>query len=402
MIPKEFPLVQRLLRRTLNLNLQLLLPPYQLTEDLGDNGLRRMLEESGHFSSHYTLQDLLTIEPGKPMCMHSLLGYVNLLYRLSDRLEDGILLLGSFLEEPPTAEFVNRQTRQLGLPLRQRSALLAYYTALPVLPAEKAADLLGEAVGLWRADFDPGRIEHWRFTRQEGAQTCAPDKAYAFSAQSAEERHRLRTELLRQVARGDAGKARQTLHHYMEKARLPSDLPLETHRRQLAQLNVQCACAVSESGIHPFYQEELTMKLARELEDCRSLAELQRMPARIVDQYCALLQSSAASRYSGLVSKAVQYIDLHFDGPLTLRDVAAALGRSESYLAAQFKRETRLTVTGYINAKRVEEAAWLLTGSDRKIQDAAARVGISDTSYFCRLFKRQFGMTPQQFCAINR
>jgi AraC-like DNA-binding protein len=71
-----------------------------------------------------------------------------------------------------------------------------------------------------------------------------------------------------------------------------------------------------------------------------------------------------------------------------------------SNLAHQFKREVGVSITSYINFRRLELAKSLL-GSGLYIQEIAEQCGFLDVNYFTRLFKRQFGIAPREYRKKN-
>ena len=51
----------------------------------------------------------------------------------------------------------------------------------------------------------------------------------------------------------------------------------------------------------------------------------------------------------------------------------------------------------YIKNLRMEKARELLTSTNMKISEICERVGYSNLSYFCRSFRNEYGMTPEQY-----
>ena len=70
------------------------------------------------------------------------------------------------------------------------------------------------------------------------------------------------------------------------------------------------------------------------------------------------------------------------------------------------KRRTGLTFSVYLNRLRIAEAARLLSQkSDANITEIAYAIGFNNTSYFNRLFKKQYGCTPslyKRFCQSEK
>ena len=70
---------------------------------------------------------------------------------------------------------------------------------------------------------------------------------------------------------------------------------------------------------------------------------------------------------------------------------------SAEHLSRTFRKELGCTPTEYLNKQRLTYAANLLIHSDRPIVDVSLEVGLGNISYFYRVFKREFGVTPAQF-----
>ena len=66
-------------------------------------------------------------------------------------------------------------------------------------------------------------------------------------------------------------------------------------------------------------------------------------------------------------------------------------------LLREAKEETGLTLTDYVNEKRVRQAIHLLQTTRLQVQAVAQRCGFQDPNYFVRLFKKKTGVTPAQY-----
>lgn len=84
-------------------------------------------------------------------------------------------------------------------------------------------------------------------------------------------------------------------------------------------------------------------------------------------------------------------------GNIQRDELAAMVHVSSGYLGRIFKKETGLALTDYIIKKRIAVAKQLLTKTSLSVTDVSARVGITYSSYFTKIFKEQVGMTPQEY-----
>ena len=101
---------------------------------------------------------------------------------------------------------------------------------------------------------------------------------------------------------------------------------------------------------------------------------------------------------TGFVHTVRAYIREHLSDPdLNRVKIADAIHLNPDYLSFCFHKEFDTTLTAYITSKRMDQAKYLLKNSSLSITEIAEQVGIPNTSYFYRQFKKATGKTPQQF-----
>ena len=101
-----------------------------------------------------------------------------------------------------------------------------------------------------------------------------------------------------------------------------------------------------------------------------------------------------------VTAKAKLYMAEHFhDAGLMLRDVAGAVGMSESRFSTVFAQESGKTFTEYLTFLRLKRAKELLASTDMRSAQIAQEVGYNDAHYFSYLFKKNLGLTPGEYRA---
>jgi AraC family transcriptional regulator, transcriptional activator of pobA len=100
------------------------------------------------------------------------------------------------------------------------------------------------------------------------------------------------------------------------------------------------------------------------------------------------------STQPSLVAEALRYIERKCLEPISLSDVARAVGKSPSYLTTALKRATGKSVVEWIITGRLSEACNRLLHTDEMVEVIAERVGYADATHFIRLFRRVYGVTP--------
>ena len=92
-----------------------------------------------------------------------------------------------------------------------------------------------------------------------------------------------------------------------------------------------------------------------------------------------------------------EFIKDNLHNELHREEIAKYVYLSPSYLSRIFKIETGVSLSKYIVEKRIDVAKEMLEFSSEKISEIAMNVGYSNFSYFAKSFKKQEGMSPQEF-----
>lgn len=98
----------------------------------------------------------------------------------------------------------------------------------------------------------------------------------------------------------------------------------------------------------------------------------------------------------------LKYIENNYMQKITIGDIAAAVGFSESHFMRYFKETMGTSFVEYLRDYRLTIASRLLTSSDSSILNIAAETGFENLSYFNRVFKEKYKMTPRQFRKESR
>lgn len=91
------------------------------------------------------------------------------------------------------------------------------------------------------------------------------------------------------------------------------------------------------------------------------------------------------------------YINDHHQEPLTLGDVAAHLGLSESYCSKYIHRMMGLPFIDYLNTVRINHAQRMLAFTEKSVTEIALQTGFASSQSFCRTFRQKTGLSPTQY-----
>ena len=115
-------------------------------------------------------------------------------------------------------------------------------------------------------------------------------------------------------------------------------------------------------------------------------------------RFQGLLQASELTDFQRLTL----YIDQHYMEPLTLNSLSRAPGIGKTKLCNLAAREADTTLTRMIAAKRIAVAKGMLNSTNQSVQQIAEEVGIPDSNYFSKVFKKWTGTTPLGYRTSSR
>jgi transcriptional regulator GlxA family with amidase domain len=105
-------------------------------------------------------------------------------------------------------------------------------------------------------------------------------------------------------------------------------------------------------------------------------------------------ENRTANQYYERVMASRHYIDKHLGHKLSLETLALHFGSSPSFFSRIFKKTIGITPIEYIIKSRLTLARELITTTAMSIEQVASACGFDNISYFYRLFKRHFNISP--------
>lgn len=91
------------------------------------------------------------------------------------------------------------------------------------------------------------------------------------------------------------------------------------------------------------------------------------------------------------------YLDAHYTEKVTLSFLELNFYINKYYLTRLFKENFGISINNYLIQKRITEAKYQLRFTNKTIKIISHNCGMTDTSYFNRLFKKVEGITPGEF-----
>ena len=96
-------------------------------------------------------------------------------------------------------------------------------------------------------------------------------------------------------------------------------------------------------------------------------------------------------------AKCITVVNTNFANVDAMKMIIDEMCLNRSYLCKRFKSVFNMTLTEYINELRMKHAGYLLQATDYTQQQICESIGIESVSYFNKLFKSKYGVSPGQF-----
>lgn len=127
------------------------------------------------------------------------------------------------------------------------------------------------------------------------------------------------------------------------------------------------------------------------------LANLGYMLSCCISEIIRDMEQPPAAAPAGRKALIEQFISTNFNKGITLGMLAEFLNLSESRTSRLLKEYFDAGLTELVNRQRLNYAINTLQRAEVSARIAAQRAGFGSVEYFHRLFRRETGMTPQEY-----
>lgn len=143
---------------------------------------------------------------------------------------------------------------------------------------------------------------------------------------------------------------------------------------------------------------QLSDSYIQEIEKMSNTAAITQLSGTAVFDFTKRVADAKIPKGMSLeIFKCIQYISNHINQPISVDRIAHSLNMDRSTLSKKFKRELGFNISSYIMRRKLEEAKSLLRYTDKSISEISEYLCFSSQSYFQNVFKKKYGMTPNEF-----
>jgi len=159
-------------------------------------------------------------------------------------------------------------------------------------------------------------------------------------------------------------------------------------------------CAAHEPHVFDTYISRLLILEALRPPEWRPLARalLLVVLTELQREHAQTLGASAVNRAaSSAIAQALLRLEMEGEYYVTPGSLAQACGFSPAYFSRLFRQQFGCTPQHYLIARRIKRARHLLLESDLSVEQVAHTLGYRDVYFFTRQFKAQVGQPPAIF-----
>lgn len=146
-------------------------------------------------------------------------------------------------------------------------------------------------------------------------------------------------------------------------------------------------------------EEKRTEKYQTSIQTIENLDTITEIEAYLISQIRELFTLAKKDRSNSfMIMKVKKFINEHYQQrDISVKQIAAELYITPTYLSSLFKRKTGNTIGEYLTTVRIEESKKLLLDPRMKTYEVALAVGYEDANYFTKIFKKNLGVTPSEY-----
>lgn len=103
------------------------------------------------------------------------------------------------------------------------------------------------------------------------------------------------------------------------------------------------------------------------------------------------------ARVNGKIREIYEYVQENYQEKITVGQMAGQVHFSEGYFCRFFKENFHMSFMEYVNGVRLQKAEYLVTETDKTMEEIARETGFSSSNYFAAAFRRAYGISPLRY-----
>ena len=315
----------------------------------------------------------------------------------------GTFILGPSTYSPITAEAINKIISENNVPLSYKRDLITFYNSIQVIDYSR---LINSSLllhySIYNEMLKPSTIMEKNSSLEDVVLKIGNDSKNILSKSRQDlffhHTPTLEKNFLKCIKEGNKEKLLQYLAAPEDgEYGVLSDNPLRSKKNFLICCVTIATRAAIDGGLEPEVAYSLSDSYIQNIEYLYDVKDLQILENTMYCDFADNVSRANKLKYSKTIITCQNYISNHLYQEISLSEIAQFIGLTPKYLSTLFNKEVGITLSEYIQNKRIEESKHLLSSSTHSILDIATWIGFHDQSHFTRIFKKITGTTPKKF-----
>ncbi|MDQ0916140.1 response regulator [Paenibacillus sp. V4I5] len=178
----------------------------------------------------------------------------------------------------------------------------------------------------------------------------------------------------------------------MRTSKVDRDLVCSSSLRLITAIEQHFANLLGGDSVNSMYVDDW-----KRIANYSTINEIEAHILVVCHSILSLMKEKDKDKNLHIIHQIASLIDRSFSRQLTIEDIAKQVYLSPNYVRTIFKDKTGETILEYLTRVRIHHAAELLKDKSKKIHEIAASVGYENVSYFCSVFQKFKGTTPNEY-----
>lgn len=390
-----YQLLKDVLKDGFNVSSVYFTPPYEDIRKI-DIGLRAAVW-SNYSDENSAALLLASSNPYRILIIKSNLGFYNILITLGGGEKPDFITIGPFRNDELSANYFTKILKDAHITPSTIQSMKYIYEGLPYVQVDTIVNVSRRIMENFIPEFKDVETELVEYSHDSRPIEINTDEIHHDFFTFSEQYQNLLSVFLEHIHQGNSTDSKKALKELLHAFHIGPNTNMRNYKSFLLTLNNYCHMSLLRTNIHPFHILKLALSIGTRIESIMSLSKVEQITNDICRKYCLLVKNYANPSYSRLTKDTIAYIQSHLEEELSLNRLATLFHRNASVLSDVFRRETKQTLTNFIQETRIQEAVRLFNTTDMSVSDVATAVGYQDFSYFSKIFSKIVGMSPRTY-----
>ncbi len=388
-------LLKDVLLNALNVSSEYFTPPYADIKKI-DMGIRAAVWTNYNDDNSAALFFQSPISH-RILIIRSNLGFYNILVTFAANERPDFISIGPFRNNELSANYFTQILKEANIEPATIQSMKSLYESMPYVQIDTVINTSKGILEYFFPEFRDVEAEVIEYSQNKRPIEIDTDVINQTFFTFSEQYRHLLTDFLNCIKSGDSNNAKKAFSSLLREFKIGPSKNMRIYKNFLLYLNDCCHLTLMHADIHPSYVLKLTSTLQNRITETVSLSKLEQLTNDICRKYCLLVKNYATPSFSKLTKDVIAYIEMHLEDELSLSKLASIFQKNASVLSTTFSRDTKQTLTSFIQSARVQEAVRLFNTTDMSVSEVAIAVGYHDFSYFSKLFSKTICMSPRAY-----